>query len=76
MTFHELFAIGLFSADSMVVFDETTLEIAEKDDDMVCLEIQGITSIRLAGTLTLSVDVDITVPGGARSAVVAGIHTQ
>ncbi len=55
----------------MVVFDKTTLELAEEGDDMVCLEIQGIDSIRITGTL--SVDVVLTL--AASTAEPAGTYT-
>ncbi len=74
MTFHELFAIGLFSADSVVVFNQTTYQLAEGGDDMVCLVIQDVDSIRLGLGVFLIVNVLLT--GVTMTAGTAGIHTQ
>ncbi len=71
-TFHDLFAIGLFSADSVVAFNQTTYQFAEGGDDMVCLVIPNVDSISLGVFFIVAVELTDGSPG----AEAAGIHTQ
>ncbi len=73
-TFHDLFAICLFSASSEVTFNQTTYQFAEGGNDMVCLVIQGVDSISAGFGVFLIVNVVLT--GVTMDAVAAGIHTQ